>query len=71
MIKNPINLGYFIFKKKIISEINKSKSWIHFLNKLIKNKKIFTNITNKKYFSFDNPREYNEINTKFKEMLLK
>ena len=25
LIKNPINLGYFIFKK-IISEINKSKS---------------------------------------------
>ena len=28
LIKNPINLGYFIFKK-IISEINK-ESWIHF-----------------------------------------
>lgn len=71
LIKNPINLGYFIFKKKLISEINTSKSWINFLNKLIKDKKIFTNITNKKYFSFDNPREYNEINTKFKGMLLK
>ena len=71
LIKNPINLGYFIFKKKLISEINTSKSWINFLNKLIKGKKIFTNVTNKKYFSFDNPREYNEIKTKFKGMLLK
>ena len=71
LVKNPINLGYFIFKKELILEINTSKSWINFLNKLIKNKRIFTNITNKKYFSFDSPREYNEINTKFKEMLLK
>ena len=71
LIKNPINLGYFIFKKNLISEIKTSKSWINFLNKLIKNKKIFTTITNKKYFSFDSPIEYNEISTKFKELLLK
>jgi glucose-1-phosphate cytidylyltransferase len=61
----PINLGYFIFKKSILEIVNKSSSWIKFIDKLINKKKLFLNITNKKYFSFDSPRDYNEIKSRF------
>ena len=42
----------------------KFKKWINFLEKLAKSKKLKLLITNKKYFSFDNPTEYKEIKNK-------
>ena len=65
IIKDPINLGYFIFKKELITEIQKNKSWINFLKKISKNNQMITHITKNKYFSFDSPREYFEIKSKF------
>ena len=64
VIKDPINLGYFLFNKKILIKIMKFKKWINFLEKLAKSKKLKLLITNKKYFSFDNPTEYKEIKNK-------
>ena len=61
VIKDPINIGYFLFNKKILIKIMKFKKWINFLEKLAKSKKLKLLITNKKYFSFDNPTEYKEI----------
>lgn len=65
IIKEPINLGYFIFDKKLKKKINSNKLWINFLYNLTKNQEMITHITNKKYFSFDSPREYFEIKSKF------
>ena len=65
LVTDPINLGYFLFKKDLIPEINRNSSWIKFLEKIVKTKKLILKITNKKYFSFDSPREYDEIKTKF------
>jgi NDP-sugar pyrophosphorylase family protein len=65
IIKNPINLGYFIFNKNLIKEISLSDTWIKFLETLSKNKKMKLFITSKKYFSFDSPVEYREIKHKF------
>jgi NDP-sugar pyrophosphorylase family protein len=65
IIDNPINLGYFFFKNKVLRDINKSKSWLNFLNNLAKKRKLSVLITNKEYFTFDSPREYNEIKTTF------
>ena len=64
IIQDPINLGNFIFKNKVLKKIHTSKSWINFLNRSSKNK-ISIFITKKKYFTFDSPREYNEIKTTF------
>lgn len=65
IIKNPINLGYFIFKKELITEIKKNKSWISFLKKLSKNSQMILHVTKNNFFSFDSPREYFEIKSKF------
>ena len=65
IIQNPINLGYFIFKKKLIKEICKSKSWAIFLDKISKKNKMLIQLTNKKFFSFDTPRDYFDIKSKF------
>lgn len=65
IIKNPINLGYFLFKNQVLNNINKNKTWLDFLNNLAKKKKLSVLITNKKYFTFDSPREYSEIKTNF------
>jgi len=65
ILKNPINLGYFILKNKSLRLINKSHSWSEFLNKISKSKKLYTFITKKNFFAFDTPREYNEIKTTF------
>ncbi len=65
IIKDPINLGYFIFKKELITVMKKNKSWIDFLKKVSKNSQMITHITKNKYFSFDSPREYFEIKSKF------
>ena len=45
--------------------LNKNKKWIIFLNNFTKKKKLVTIITNKEYFTFDSPRDYHEIKTKF------
>jgi NDP-sugar pyrophosphorylase family protein len=65
IIKDPINLGYFLFKKELISKFFKYNSWEEFLKNLAKSKKIKLFITNQKYFSFDNPSEYNKIKNVF------
>ncbi len=65
IIDDTINLGYFVFKKDLIKEIKKNKSWINFLTKISKKKEMVTHITNKKFFSFDSPREYFEIKSRF------
>tara|TARA_B100000214_G_scaffold360912_1_gene323775 strand:+ start:1111 stop:1800 length:690 start_codon:yes stop_codon:yes gene_type:complete len=64
-IQDPINLGYFLFKKKLMNNIKKNNSWVKFLENLSKSKKLFINITDKKYFTFDSPRDYHEIKTRF------
>jgi len=64
IIQDPINLGNFIFRNKVLKKIHRSKSWIDFLNRSSKNK-ISIFITKKEYFTFDSPREYNEIKTTF------
>jgi NDP-sugar pyrophosphorylase family protein len=65
LIKNPINLGFFIFNNKIISDINNSKSWEKFLKKIIKKRKIRAFIDSKtKHFTFDTPGEYYNIKSK-------
>ena len=64
-IQEPINLGYFLFKKNLVSNIKKNNTWVKFLENLTKNKKLFINITDKKYFTFDSPRDYHEIKTRF------
>lgn len=65
IIKDPINLGYFIFKKETLKMLKKNKKWISFLNNFSNKKKLVTMITSKSYFTFDSPRDYNEIKTKF------
>ena len=65
IIKSPINLGYFLFHKKLVKQIFQFNSWVKFLETLSKKKKMELFITNKKYFSFDSPVEYNEIKKKF------
>ena len=45
-LKEPINIGYFIFKKELLEYIKKFKSWENFLKGLIKKKKL-------KYFNFN------------------
>jgi glucose-1-phosphate cytidylyltransferase len=65
IIKSPINLGYFLFRKKLVKQIFQFNSWVKFLETLSKKKKMELFITNKKYFSFDSPVEYNEIKKKF------
>jgi len=64
IIKDPINLGYFLFNKEILIKIMKFKKWVNFLETLAKSKKLKILITNKKYFSFDNPTEYKAIKNK-------
>ena len=64
IIKDPINLGYFLFNKEILNKIMKFKKWVNFLEMLAKSKKLKLLITTKKYFSFDNPTEYKEIKNK-------
>jgi|TARA_B110000285_G_C14938763_1_gene520935 NDP-sugar pyrophosphorylase family protein len=65
LIPEPINLGYFLIKKDLIPMINNHKSWLSFVQKLSKSRKLNIKITDKKYFSFDSPREYQEVKTKF------
>ena len=65
IIKSPINLGYFLFDKKLVKQVFQFNSWVKFLETLSKKKKMELFITNKKNFSFDNPLEYNEIKKKF------
>tara|TARA_Y100001958_G_C21007048_1_gene388598 strand:+ start:66 stop:758 length:693 start_codon:yes stop_codon:yes gene_type:complete len=65
VIDDPINLGYFVFKKVLIKEIKKNKSWISFLRNISKKKQMITHVTKNKFFSFDSPREYFEIKSKF------
>jgi len=65
IIKDPINLGYFIFNKKLIKDINESRTWNIFLKKVIKKKKIKSYVVNKiKHFTFDTPQEYFDIKSK-------
>jgi len=61
----PINLGYFLFNKEVLSIILKYRKWIQFLKAIVKNKKLVLKITYKKHFSFDSPTEYHEIKTTF------
>ena len=65
LIDNPINLGYFIFKQELIKDIKKNKKWVNFLYNLSKKNQMITHVTNKKFFSFDSPREYFEIKSRF------
>ena len=65
IIQEPINLGYFIFKKNTLGMLNKNSNWLNFLNNFTKQKKLKTIITKKEYFTFDSPRDYHEIKTKF------
>ena len=48
-----------------MNNIKKNNSWVKFLENLSKSKKLFINITDKKYFTFDSPRDYHEIKTRF------
>lgn len=45
-LKEPINIGYFIFKKQILENIEKHKSWENFLKNIISKKKL-------KFFNFN------------------
>ena len=65
IIQEPINLGYFIFKKNTLGMLNRNSNWLNFLNNFTKQKKLTTIITKKEYFTFDSPRDYHEIKTKF------
>ena len=65
LLNDPINLGYFIFKNSLIREIKKNKKWINFLKKIVRKNQIITQTTDKKFFSFDSPREYFEIKSNF------
>ena len=64
IIKDPINLGYFLFNKEILIKIMKFKKWVSFLEMLAKSKKLKLLLTNKKHFSFDTPTEYKAIKYK-------
>ena len=57
--------GGFFGSLNLIKEIKKNKSWINFLTKISKKKQMVTHVTNKKFFSFDSPREYFEIKSRF------
>lgn len=65
ILKTPINLGYFLFNHKQKKHIFNHKNWLNFLNSMSRKNLITTSITNKSFFSFDNPSEYLEIKTKF------
>lgn len=65
ILNDPINLGYFIFKKDLLKIIKKSKRWVSFLNMMTENNQMITQVTNKNFFSFDSPREYFEIKSRF------
>lgn len=65
ILKTPINLGYFLFNYKQKKNIFNHKNWLNFLNSISRKNLITTSITNKPFFSFDNPSEYLEIKTKF------
>ena len=45
--------------------LNKNSNCLNFLNNFTKQKKLKTIITKKEYFTFDSPRDYHEIKTKF------
>ena len=63
-IQDPINLGYFLFRKNLIKNIKSQSLWVKFLENLSKSGKFTTTVTDKKYFSFDNPVEYNQVKKK-------
>ena len=63
-IQDPINLGYFLFRKSLIKNIKSQSLWVKFLENLSKSGKFTTTVTNKKYFSFDDPVEYNQVKKK-------
>ena len=65
IIPEPINLGYFLLKKDLIKIVSTHSSWLSFVKNIAKSKKLKIKITDKKYFSFDSPREYHEVKTKF------
>ena len=67
-IKEPINIGYFIFNKNIFSIISKFKKWINLLNYLIKNKKLKFFSFNGLHLTFNNLGELQIAKSKIKEI---
>ena len=67
-IKEPINIGYFIFNKNIFTIISKFKKWINLLNHLIKNKKLKFFSFNGLHLTFNNLGELQIAKSKIKEI---
>jgi len=67
-IKEPINIGYFIFNKNIFSTISKFKKWINLLNYLIKNKRLKFFSFNGLHLTFNNLGELQIAKSKIKEI---
>jgi glucose-1-phosphate cytidylyltransferase len=67
-IKEPINIGYFIFNKNIFSIISKFKKWTNLLNYLIKNKKLKFFSFNGLHLTFNNLGELQIAKSKIKEI---
>jgi glucose-1-phosphate cytidylyltransferase len=67
-IKEPINIGYFIFKKDIYKIINKFKIWIKFLKYITKNKLLKFYNFNGLHLTFNNYGELQIAKSKMGEI---
>ena len=67
-IREPINIGYFIFSKDFFSLIFKFKKWINFLNYLIKTRKLKFFNFNGLHLTFNNLGELQIARSKINEI---
>jgi len=67
-IKEPINIGYFIFNKNTFKIISNFKKWINFLNYLIKRKKLNFYSFNGLHLTFNNMGELQIAKSKIKDI---
>lgn len=67
-LKEPINIGYFIFKKEIFSFLKKFQSWESFLKGLIKRKKLKFFNFNGFHLTFNDYGELQVAKSKIKEI---
>ena len=67
-IKEPINIGFFIFQKNIFDLMNNFKSWLKFLNHIINKKKLKFFNFNGLHLTFNNLGELQVAKSKIKEI---
>ena len=73
IMKEPINIGYYLFSKKLFKQFYKSKYELEneFIKKLIKEKKILTYVHKGFFFNIDKKIDLINIKKKYKEVLNK